>query len=236
MVGGMVARYDAMAEFYDGFVGDDVSDPATAALLELAGDVGGLRVLDLACGQGRISRALARAGATVAGLDVSAALIETARAAEEGGPLGIEYRLGDAASPDLLAGERFDAVVCNHALADIDDLEAALALVARVLPAGGRFCWSILHPCFPGLGETAPSSWSAEGYYREGWWLADSPGFRGQVGANHRRLSTYVNSLVRHGLAVEELREPPPGADLEARFPDAATVPWFLAGRCRRTA
>src|SRR4051812_20436364 len=119
----MVARYDAMAEFYDGFVGDDVTDPATAALLDLAGDVAGLRVLDLACGQGRISRALARAGATVTGLDVSAALLEAARAAEETDPLGLEYRLGDAASADVLAGERFDAVVCNHALADIDDLD-----------------------------------------------------------------------------------------------------------------
>src|SRR4051795_13448711 len=119
MVGAMVARYDAMAEFYDGIVGDDVTDPATAALLELAGDVAGLRVLDVACGQGRISRALARAGASVTGFDVSAALLGTARAAEAAAPLGIEYRHADAAAPGLLADERFDAVACNHALADI---------------------------------------------------------------------------------------------------------------------
>jgi SAM-dependent methyltransferase len=229
-----VARYDAMAAFYDETVGDDVSDPSTAALLDLVGHVRGLRVLDLACGQGRISRALARAGATVVGVDLSAALLDVAHAFERTAPLGIDYRRADVTAPGVLAGERFEAAVCNQALADIDELDRALAVVAAVLPAGSAFTFSLLHPCFPGFGPTAPSSWSPEGYYAEGWWLAPSPGFRGRVGANHRTLSTYLNALHRHGLALDEVREPPPGPSLEARLPGAPAVPWFLVARCLR--
>jgi len=97
----------------------------------------------------------------------------------------------------------------------------------------------ILHPCFPGWDETAPSSWPRAGGYRaEGWWLADNPGFRGKVGANHRMLSTYVNTLARHGLAIEELAEPEATPDVLARQalaqPGAGSLPMFLVARCAR--
>jgi 2-polyprenyl-3-methyl-5-hydroxy-6-metoxy-1,4-benzoquinol methylase len=58
------ARYDAVADFYiDGF--DSAGDPASLALLDMLGPVTGLRVLDVACGHGRITRELARRGANV---------------------------------------------------------------------------------------------------------------------------------------------------------------------------
>jgi hypothetical protein len=47
-------------------------------------------------------------------------------------------------------------------------------------------------------------------------------------------LSTYLNALRRHGLALDELREPPPGANLTERLPGAPAVPWFLVARCLR--
>ena len=68
------ARYDAVADFYtSGF--DSTDDPATRALLDLLGPVAGLRVLDVACGHGRITRELARRGAQAAGIDISGNLI-----------------------------------------------------------------------------------------------------------------------------------------------------------------
>jgi SAM-dependent methyltransferase len=128
----------------------------------------------------------------------------------------------------------FDGVVCNYGLSDIDDLDAALATVARLLKPAGWFVFSILHPCFPGWGEDAPSSWPGrDGYFREGWWQAQNTGFRGKVGANHRTLSTYLNALTRHGFQLDVVAEPQPGADWAARNPGAGPVPVHLVARCR---
>jgi ubiquinone/menaquinone biosynthesis C-methylase UbiE len=230
-----VARYDAIAEFYDATVADDTTDAGSAALLDLAGDVRGLRLADLACGQGRITRELARRGATVVGIDVSEGLLAKALAAERDTRLGVSYRHGDVSHASTLAGELFDGVVCNYGLSDIDDLDGALATVARVLEPAGWFVFAILHPCFPGWDDDAPSSWPArDGYFREGWWQAHNTGFRGKVGANHRTLSTYLNALTRRGLQLEAVAEPEPGADWAARKPGAGAVPVHLVGRCRR--
>ena len=233
-MGGAPSRYDGIADFYDSKVGDDVGDAATAALLELAGEVRGLQVLDLACGQGRVARALARHGARVVGADLAAALLEKGRAAEDDGPLGIEYLHADVTAPDALTGRVFDGVVSNFALSDIADVDGALATVARVLRPGGWFVFSILHPCFPGWGADAPSSWPpGRGYHAEGWWLADNPGFRGKVGSHHRMLSTYLNVLVDNGLALDRVLEPEPGPEWQTRAPTADPVPVYLVVRAR---
>ena len=233
-----VARYDAIAEFYEQFAVDAYGDPPMAALLQLIGDVSNLRLLDLACGHGRLSRELARRGAQIVGLDISAALLNLARARETERPLSITYTQADASSPETLEREIFDGVVCSFGLADIDDLDGAVATVARVLRPGGFFAFSILHPCFSGWeSKQAQPSWPPErGYYAEGWWRAISPahGLRPKVGANHRMLSTYVNTFVRHRLVMEVLGEPLPPADWLAAAPDAGPVPVYLVARCRR--
>jgi SAM-dependent methyltransferase len=230
---GPVARYDDIAEFYEQRSGKTVSDPATAALLDLAGDVGGLRLLEVACGQGRVARELARRGATLTGLDISAALLAQARGYEAAEPLGIRYLHADVTAPGALQGQVFDGVVCNYGLTDIDDLDGLLANVARWLRPGGAFVFSLLHPCFPGWDSDAPSSWPpGQGYYREGWWLASNTGYRGRVGSSHRMISTYLNSLTGHGLALDRAVEPPPSADMERRRPPgAAPVPFYFVAR-----
>jgi len=234
------ARYDLIRDFYFGVVGAEIGGESTGVtLLELLGGVRGMRVLDLACGHGRIARELARRGARVVGIDISDVLLELARVAETEEPLGITYLTVDVTSDQALTGETFDGVACNHGLADIDDLDGAVTTVARVLRPGGRFVFSILHPCFPGWDDDAPSSWPHRGgYHAEGWWLATNPGIRGKVGSNHRTLSTYLNSLVRHHLTIEEVAEPGPSPSMRARQlaaqPDAGPLPMFLVVRCRR--
>ena len=124
--------------------------------------------------------------------------------------------------------------MCHFGLSDIDDLGGALTTIARALVVGGVFVFSILHPCFPGAGADAPSSWpSASGYYSEGWWLADNPGFRGKVGANHRMLSTYLNRLGEHGLQGERFVEPQPSDGWTASS-GASSLPVFFVARARK--
>ena len=232
------SRYDAIADFYEDFAGGPVTDPVALALLSIAGDVQGRRILDLACGHGRLTRELARRGAVAFGIDLSAALIAKARAEEVTTPLGITYFHEDATAPTALAGECFDGVICSFGLSDIDDLDGSLATVARLLAPGGTFTFSILHPCFPGWGANRNSSWPPDGGYdREGWWrLQEAPQhfLRAKVGANHRMLSTYLNALVRSGLSIEETLEPPQPEEWAAEAPGVAPVPVYLVMQCRR--
>jgi 2-polyprenyl-3-methyl-5-hydroxy-6-metoxy-1,4-benzoquinol methylase len=227
------ARYDAIAEFYaSGF--DSIDDPATAALLELLGPPAGLRILDVACGHGRVTRELARRGAEMTGIDISGALIGKAREAEREEPLGIRYIHADVTSPGSLCTEVYDAVTCNFALSDIDDLDGAAAAVSIALRPGGRFVFSILHPCFPGARDVA-GSWPDTGrYYDEGRWIADAAlsVLRREVGASHRMLSTYVNTLRQCDLWVDQSAEPVPPQQWGPERGDADRYPVFLAARC----
>lgn len=231
-----MARYDEIADIYEQRSGKSVRDAATAALLDLAGDVSGLRLLEVACGPGRVARELARRGAALTGLDISDALLAMARAYEAAEPLGIGYLHADVTASGVLEGQAFDGVACNYGLSDIDDLDGVLSNVARLLRPGGFFVFSLLHPCFPGWGSDAPSSWPPDrGYYQEGWWLAGNTGYRGRVGASHRMISTYLNSLTRHELVLDRAVEPLPDQSMEERRPPGAVhVPFYFAARCLR--
>lgn len=66
------ARYDEFAEWYEQWIGD--APPLIASHARLLPAMTGDRVLDIACGQGRMSRYLALPGADVTGIDISAAM------------------------------------------------------------------------------------------------------------------------------------------------------------------
>ena len=119
------ARYDLIADFHLDVTGADAGDPAAVTLLGLLGDLREKRVLDIACGHGRLTRDLARRGGRVTGFDISAKLLDMAQQAEAADALGITYLLQDIASDSALTGESFDVVCCNHGLADNDDLDGA---------------------------------------------------------------------------------------------------------------
>lgn len=228
------ARYDAVADFYvSGF--DTVEDPVSRALLDLLEPAAGLRVLDVACGHGRITRELARRGADVTGIDISGKLIGKAREIEHNEPLGIRYLHADVTAREAVHGSEFDVVACNFGLSDIDDLDGAIATVGGALRPGGRFVFSILHPCFGG-GQEISGSWPTAGsYYDEGRWIAGEARstLRRQVGSSHRMLSTYVGALRRHNLWLDQIAEPRPEAGWDPAH-DADRKPVHLVVRAVR--
>lgn len=240
----ITSPYNQIADWYDQQVRDGVlknpHELVIAALFELLGDISGQQVCDLACGQGIVARRLAQQGAQVVGIDASERLLEIARQAEIEAPLGIRYQLDDVHRGAALADASFDGVVCNLALMDIPNLDAALATASRILRPGGWFICSIVHPCFfPPFSEWAPQADGtvgrlAWGYFREGFWLSGPPGgVRSLVGAYHRTLSTYLNSLLRVGLTLERFAEPqaPEGFPIHSGFRE---IPMVLLVRCRR--
>lgn len=203
------APYDAFAQQYAARVPADpgssptVEGVATRQLLAALGDVRGQRVLDLGCGEGHVARRVHAAGGQVAALDLSSELLRIARARGA----GIEYIHGDAQDLRAFPDATFDIVYSNLALMDIPDLCAVYREVRRVVRAGGRFVFTLVHPCFSPPGTDVLQD--AEGHFRarlvrryteEGFWRSDGTGtIRSTVGAHHRMLSTYVNGLLTVG-------------------------------------
>jgi SAM-dependent methyltransferase len=113
------------------------------AMLALAGDVAGRRILDAGCGSGPLFAALRDRGAIVTGIDKSAAMLELAR-----------RRLGDDAdlqvaelgSPLPFPDKTFDDVTASLVLHYLQDWGPALAELRRVLKPGGRLLVSVNHP------------------------------------------------------------------------------------------
>lgn len=235
--------WERMAVWYDekqGDIGDfwhrTLIDPA---FLRLVGHVRGLRVLDLACGNGYLSRRYATEGAKVVGVDASANIIERARARESKEPLGIEFHVGDAAHLAFLPDARFDLVASNMALMDIEDGAGAIREAARVLSRGGRFVASLSHPCFD---QGPTSTWLTERSfrttrtfrkierYREAFaeeipWELE-PGRILTTTGYHRPLTWYSRALRDAGLLIRALDEPEPTREFVEGSPQGP----FIAG------
>jgi SAM-dependent methyltransferase len=108
-------------------------------LLDAASVVAGTRLLDVACGPGFIAAAAAARGATVTGLDFSAAMIAEARRRQSA---SIAFQNGDAEALPF-EDESFDAVVMNFGMLHLARPEAAIVEALRVLRSGGRYAFTI---------------------------------------------------------------------------------------------
>lgn len=241
----IVEDWDALAAWFDEKQGD-VGDLWHRALihpclLQVLGPIESAKVLDLGCGNGSLSRQLARRGAQVTGVDASAAIIHRARERESRAPLGIAYHVADAARLSMLPDASFDVVVSCMALMDIADAHGALQEAGRVLRPRGRFVASLCHPCFD-IGND--SAWALErvGYdttvYRKvsrytepreqtiPWRIA--PGQFLDTRSYHRPLSWYFRTLRAAGFVITAFEEPEPTEEFlreETQGPWMAQVP-----------
>ncbi len=197
------------------------------------------RVLDVGCGDGQISRRVARSGADVVGIDPTWNCVSVA--AQRG---GASFACSEAAALPF-ADASFDAAVACLVFEHIREVDEAIAEVARVLQPGGRFCFFLNHP----LLQTPNSGWiddhvldPPEQYWRIGAYLVEQESDE-EVEKDvfipfiHRPLSRYVNALAENGLLIERMLEPaPPDGFLERarEYLDAATIPRLLYLRTRR--
>jgi len=153
----MTTDYDAIAEEYKkAKLQPWRSYIETFMLFNLAGDLTGKSVLDLACGEGFHTRLLRQKGATrVVGVDISAGMIDLARKEEEHRPLGIEYVEQDV--KELCLQEEFDLVfaawLLNYAETREDLLEMCHG-IARHLKPGCRFVTINNNPDYTGTGDS----------------------------------------------------------------------------------
>lgn len=183
-------------------------------LLRILDELKGKHILDLACGQGFFSRALASRGARVTGVDIAPQLIAIAKKL---GPPTISY-LAAPASRIPLPDSSFDAAICILALQNIKDLSGALAQVSHLLKHDASFIVVVNHPCFriPRHSEWGYDTDAGVQFRRVDRYLSESsyaiqmhPGKRPDITtlSFHRPLQLYMKELAKHGFVLAGLEE-----------------------------
>jgi 2-polyprenyl-3-methyl-5-hydroxy-6-metoxy-1,4-benzoquinol methylase len=128
----VIRDFDAIASALDRAPARDVLSPAEGALLRHVPPTA-RRALDVGCGDGKLSRMLARRGLHVRGIDLSPRMIELARARTPDG-LDVEYHVSDIMS-EVTDGQ-YDVVISVNVVHHLP-LEQIVPRLARAVAPGG---------------------------------------------------------------------------------------------------
>ncbi|HEV8020318.1 MAG TPA: class I SAM-dependent methyltransferase [Candidatus Lustribacter sp.] len=218
----------------------------TPAFLALLPPVHGLTGLDIGCGEGAGTRALAAIGARMTGADIAPTLVQFAAGTERTEPHGITYTVADAAAlpfPDA----SFDFATAFMTMMGLADAWGALREAYRVVRPGGFLQFSILHPCFVPphrrvLRDATGRAYAVEvGRYFDcaphilEWKVSDERTFRAVQ--HHHTLSDWFNALVDAGWRIERVAEPSATESEAAAYPgvqDTRIAPLVMYVRVRR--
>jgi SAM-dependent methyltransferase len=200
--------YDSFAEAYTAEIEANLINGyyTRPAILDLAGDVSGRRILDAGCGSGPISAVLRDRGASVTGFDRSIKMLELARQR-----LGADadLQVADLGSPLPYPEGAFDDVIVSLVLHYLEDWTAPLAELRRVLTPGGRLILAVNHPIIfkminPSADYFATLKWSEENT------------FSGQSAVLtywHRPLHAMTDAFTAAGFRIAVISEPPCAPD-----------------------
>jgi SAM-dependent methyltransferase len=243
-------RWDRNAASWHKFLGEnDVSrkellDPI---ILETLGDVSGKLALDAGCGDGYLSRKLAKLGAEVTGVELSPNMLSFALEEQKKEPLNIIYHKASITSLKFLKDHSFDIIITNNVIQDVEDFKGAFREFSRLLRPGGTYLHIANHPCImtPGWGWERDANgkrlhWKVDHYFERG---PISCGWRPQLKMEptiywHRTLGDIVNSLISCGLQITRLIEPEPPESWITLRPQSYEAdlrkPDFMIIVCRR--
>jgi ubiquinone/menaquinone biosynthesis C-methylase UbiE len=182
--------------------------------LGLLGEVAGRRILEVGCGGGQNSIALARRGATCIGIDPSTAqLAHAQRLAQEHG-VNVQFVGGVAEDLSAFTEGSFDLVLSSYAFGYVTDLPRAYHEAWRVLKPEGLFVFCLSHPWFQAVGwylageADAPeikdyATWPD----LEEWDWSYENGTLVRMQGYLRTLQQIINELIGAGFVLERLVE-----------------------------
>ncbi|SDD85830.1 class I SAM-dependent methyltransferase [Glycomyces harbinensis] len=213
--------YDGFAEAYAAETESSLLNGyyARPAIVDLAGDVAGRRILDVGCGAGPLFESLRERGAIVTGVDPSIKMLELARRR-----LGEDAALQQADLNDPLPfpDDTFDDAVACLVLHYLEDWTAPLAELRRVLVPGGRLIVAVNHPWV--YKYTNPDSGSYFSTHEYGL----ECNFSGQnvlLSQWHRPLQAVTGAFIEAGFRISVISEPPPAPEAHKLFPEDVKTP-----------
>jgi SAM-dependent methyltransferase len=209
--------WGGVADWYDEHLkGEDTYHAKVIApnLLRILDPKKGMKVLDLACGEGYFTRMIHSRGAEVIGADIAAALIAKAKADSP----TIRYEVANAEKLNFAEKHTYDAIICVLALQNMEHLDQVLKECARVLKPGGRFIFVLNHPAFR-IPKRSSWGWDnatktqyrrLDGYLsmsREQIDMAPGKGGHDITWSFHRSLQDYMKALASAEFAITKIEE-----------------------------
>nr|WP_066945095.1 class I SAM-dependent methyltransferase [Microtetraspora fusca] len=223
--------YDSLAEAY---AAENEAGIANAyyerpAILALAGDVTGRRILDAGCGSGPLFAALRDRGAVVTGIDNSTGMLELAR---QRLGAGADLQVADLRNPLPFPDGAFDDVIASLVLHYLEDWGPTLTELRRVLTTGGRLIVSVDHPfAIHAIHRSAgrKTDYFATYNWTEEWTMG---GQTVPMSFWNRPLRAMTDAFTAAGFRLAVISEPQPVPAARELFPDEfralATSPSFL--------
>jgi 2-polyprenyl-6-hydroxyphenyl methylase/3-demethylubiquinone-9 3-methyltransferase len=139
---GEIAKFEALAQRWWDPAGEfrplHELNPLRLAFIETRAALNGARVLDVGCGGGILSEAMARRGAHVLGIDMAQAALQIAElhALESG--VKLEYRLTSAEDLAAASPGYFDIITCMEMLEHVPEPEQVMSALATLVRPGGQ--------------------------------------------------------------------------------------------------
>ncbi len=207
--------YDSFAEAYAAETETSLNNAyyTRPAILDLAGDVAGRRILDAGCGAGPLFAELLDRGAIMTGFDSSAKMVELARK-RLGGDAAL--RVADIGDPLPFSDGEFDDVISALVLHYLEDWTAPLAEIRRVLKPGGRLIMAVNHPfifklLYPEADYFATVKWVGQYTF---------DGQQAELTFWHRPLHAMTDAFTAAGFRTAVVSEPYPAPGARERFPE----------------
>ncbi|WP_436926331.1 class I SAM-dependent methyltransferase [Halosimplex amylolyticum] len=187
--------------------------------LTLLSDVAGKDALELGCGGGQCSVALAQRGANVTGLDLSEEQLSFARDLAAEHDVDVEFVQGDVTNLEMFPDDSFDVAFNAYVFQWVGDLAACFRETHRVLRPGGRLVFSMPHPVYD-LADPETHR-VEESYFDTGRQVTTYDDLDSDMVTYRHRISDVHNALTGAGFRVERLLEP--GSDDPGHYEEG---PW----------
>jgi SAM-dependent methyltransferase len=186
-------------------------DIPTEAELRLLGPLEGKRVLELGCGGGAMTVAMAKQGARVIAVDESAQLLARARGLADREEVKVELHQGDLADLAFVRADTVDLALSVYSLGAVADLDRVFRQVHRVLRPEAPLVLSLPHPVFRAMQRASDPPCFSRTYFDRAptpWTIGDDTGNDYPL-----TISDLFTSLTRANFRVDAILEPEPAKE-----------------------